>query len=41
MFFVCCAAVDAVDTEQFELVFAVQSDKVIMDEAFLWHLIII
>ncbi len=35
------AAVDAVHAEQFELVLAVQRDEVVMDQAFLWELVVV
>lgn len=34
-----CAAVDAVDAEQFELVFAVEGDEVVVDETLLGEVV--
>lgn len=40
MILVNCASVNAVHAEQFELVFTVKSDKVVMNKAFLWEFVL-
>ena len=41
MIFVDCASVNTVDTEQFELVLAVESDEIVMDQTFLRQLVLV